>query len=63
VISRKRISTTCCSHVYLFWNRLLRAADLQELVPQAKVSFEDWWRLSSQRVEGLARKGFNSLVI
>jgi hypothetical protein len=33
------------------------------LLPHAEASFEDWWRLSCQRVEGLARKGFNSLVI
>jgi hypothetical protein len=25
--------------------------------------FGDWWCLSSQSVEGVARKGFNSLVI
>jgi hypothetical protein len=36
---------------------------MQELVPQAEASFEEWWRLATQHVEGLAKKGFNSLVI
>jgi hypothetical protein len=39
-----------CVFARQFWGGLLRAAQLQELVPQAEASFEEWWRLSSQRV-------------
>jgi hypothetical protein len=52
-----------CVFVRQFWEELLRAADFQELVPQTEVVFKNWWRLSNQRVDGQARKGFNSLVI
>jgi hypothetical protein len=52
-----------CVFAKQFWDDLLRAAGLHELFLQAEASFEDWWRPSCQRVEGLARKGFNSLVI
>jgi hypothetical protein len=50
----------CLWEAILGWTA--KVAHLQELVPQAEASFEEWWHLSSQRVEGLAKKGFNSLV-
>jgi hypothetical protein len=37
-----------------FWHGLLGAIGLHDLVPHTEDSFEDWWRLSSQCVEGLA---------
>jgi hypothetical protein len=43
---------------------LFREVGLQELVPQqTEEVFEAWWHLSSQRVQGEFRRGFNSLVI
>jgi hypothetical protein len=53
-----------CVFVRQFWDGLLRAAGLQHLVPQPnEVSFENWWRISSQRVVGQVRSGFNSMVL
>jgi hypothetical protein len=52
-----------CVFVRQLWDGLLRATDLQELVPQAEASFEEWLCLASQHVEGLPKKGFDSLVI
>jgi hypothetical protein len=55
---------TACVFARQVWTGLLQAVGLQELVPQQNDTvFEDWWRHSSQQVEGQARKGFNSLVI
>jgi hypothetical protein len=43
---------------------LFREVGLHELVPQqTEEAFEAWWHLSSQRVQGEVRRGFNSLVI
>jgi hypothetical protein len=53
-----------CVFVRQVWMRLLGEVGLHELVPQpSEVSFEAWWHLSSQRVQGQHRRGFNSLVI
>jgi hypothetical protein len=53
-----------CVFARQFWDGLLRAAGLQHLGPQPyEMSFEDWWRISSQRMVGQVRSGFNSMVI
>jgi hypothetical protein len=52
-----------CVFLKQFWHGLLGVAGLHDLVSYTEASFEYWWRLSSQHVEGLAMKGFKSLVI
>jgi hypothetical protein len=53
-----------CVFVRQLWDGLLRAAGLQELAPQlSEMVLEDWWRVSSHRVMGQIRSGFNTLVI
>jgi hypothetical protein len=50
-----------CSFARLFWFKLFRTFGLQGFIPEHDI--EDlWWCSNSARLDGLSKKGFDSLV-
>jgi hypothetical protein len=45
------------------WFTVLQTYNLQNLAPQNDLSFFDWWMAASTRVNGLVKKGFDSILI
>ena len=52
-----------CVFARLFWYNLLRKFGLDILAPQPGLtSFLDWWEMISETVQGMVKKGLNSLI-
>lgn len=45
------------------WFMVLQTYSLQTLAPLNDLSFFDWWMAASNRVDGLVKKGFDSILI
>ena len=55
-----------CSCVFScqVWYRVLQRVGVQDLSPRpADISFDGWWASTSNKIDGQARKGFNTIVI
>jgi hypothetical protein len=45
------------------WFAVLQMFNLQTLAPQNDLSFFEWWMAASSRVDGLVRKGLDSILV
>jgi hypothetical protein len=53
-----------CVFARVFWYKVLRKFGMHSLAPQPGVtSFLNWWENTSEIVNGLSKKGLNSLII
>jgi hypothetical protein len=53
-----------CVFARVFWYNLLRNFRLHGLAPQpGSASFLEWWERASAGVNGMVRKGLDSLII
>jgi len=53
-----------CVFTRIFWYMLLRKFGLHALAPQPGLtSFLEWWKGATEAVQGMVKKGLNSLII
>jgi hypothetical protein len=53
-----------CVFARVFWYKVLRKFGMHSLAPQpGATSFLDWWENASEIVNGLSKKGLDSLII
>ena len=55
---------TTCVFSRQFWHDIFAPIGLERVAPRRnELSFADWWRKASRRVDKVQRKGFNSAVV
>jgi hypothetical protein len=53
-----------CVFTRIFWYMLLRKFGLHSLAPQPGLtSFLEWWKGAAEAVQGMVKKGLDSLII